>query len=109
MPHDEKKKETLGKPRIGLVPLEGIGICAGRVRGWAVETKYPDPDNWKDVDIQWYKDSFLRHWLAYQTDPKSINEESGLTHFDHACCTITFIAALEERRRQYEETNHNRH
>lgn len=93
MPDQEAKKDA-GKPRLSLVPTQIIyDIC--KVREFAVDHKYKDPDNWKNVDIQRYRDAAYRHFLLYLRDPDGVDEESGLPHYYHLCCNLAFICEIE--------------
>ena len=90
---DQTVKQDAGKLRITLVPLEIIR-CIAAVRMYGVE-KYKDPDNWKRVEPERYRDALMRHLLAYLDDPHSIDEESGLPHLWHAACNIAFLCEME--------------
>ena len=93
MPDQEAKKDA-GKPRLSLVPTQIIyDIC--KVREFAVDHKYKNPDNWKNVDIQRYRDAAYRHFLLYLRDPEGKDEESGLPHYFHLCCNLAFICEIE--------------
>lgn len=93
MPNQEAKKDA-GKPRLSLVPTQIIyDIC--KVREFAVDHKYKNPDNWKNVDIQRYRDAAYRHFLLYMRDPEGVDEESGLPHYFHICCNLAFICEIE--------------
>lgn len=84
--HDE------GKPRPTLVPTSLIwAVTAIREYGTA---KYHDPENWRTVEPERYRDAMYRHWLAYvggeQTDP-----ESGMPHLWHCACNLAFLIEQE--------------
>ena len=87
-------KSDEGKLKISLVPTEIIRAVA-RVRMFGVQ-KYVDPENWKTVEKQRYKDALLRHILAWWDDENSADEESGLPHLAHAACNIAFILEMEK-------------
>jgi len=89
-------KADAGKIRPTLVPVELIEDVAV-VRQYGVE-KYGDPDNWKHVEIERYRDAAYRHWLAYLRDPNSIDEESGIANYKHLACNIAFICYMERKR-----------
>lgn len=56
-------KADAGKPRPTLVPVSAIrAIMAVREYGCQ---KYHDPDNWRKVDPQRYRDAACRHLLDY--------------------------------------------
>ncbi len=88
-------KHDAGKLQITLVPTEIIRAIA-RVRMFGTE-KYKDPDNWKHVEPERYKDALMRHLLAYLDDLDSVDEESGLLHLWHAACNIAFLIELEDK------------
>lgn len=91
---DQEAKKDAGKPRLSLVPTQIIyDIC--KVREFAVDHKYKNPDNWKNVDIQRYRDAAYRHFLLYLRDPDGVDEESGLPHYYHLCCNLAFICEIE--------------
>lgn len=92
---DQTAKADAGKIRPTLVPIEAIeDIAVVRAYGNA---KYPKggSDNWKQVEVQRYRDALFRHLLAYIKDPKSKDEESGIEHYKHLICNAAFICALE--------------
>lgn len=105
-PNQECKKDA-GKPRIALVPMQILRDVA-EVRGWAVDNKYHDPDNWKDVELDRYINAMLRHTIAFVEDMESKDEESGLYHQYHAETNWVFISELLKRKRKNNgKTNSN--
>lgn len=89
-------KADAGKLKLTLVPRQIIkDICQVREYG---NEKYPEggPDNWKQVDIQRYRDALFRHFLAYLDDPHGVDEESGLPHLSHLCCNAAFLCEMEK-------------
>ena len=85
-------KADAGKMRPTLCPTEMIwAVTAIREYGCR---KYHDPENWKKVEPQRYKDAAYRHWLSYlggeEKDP-----ESGFPALWHVACNIAFLIALE--------------
>lgn len=90
---DQKAKADYGKPKLTLVPRQIIFDVA-KVREYGCQ-KYKDPENWKRVEIERYRDAAFRHFMAYLDDPKGIDEESGLTHLSHLACNIAFLCELE--------------
>lgn len=94
---DQSVKADAGKLQLTLVPWE-IVRCIAAVRMYGVE-KYGDPDNWKRVEIERYRDALCRHWLAYLEDPQGADEESGMPHLWHAACNLAFLCALEKGRK----------
>lgn len=98
MESNQKAKADAGKPRLTLVPMQMLYDIA-RVRMYGNE-KYPEggPDNWKQVEIQRYRDAAFRHFIAYLNDPKGVDEESGLSHLSHLACNIAFLCEMEKER-----------
>ena len=90
---DQDAKADKGKLQLSLVPTEMIRAVA-RVRMYGVE-KYKDPENWRRVEIQRYREAAYRHWLEYIDNSKSIDSESGLPALWHCCCNLAFLCALE--------------
>lgn len=74
-----------------LVPVQIIkDIREIRLYG---NKKYPEggPENWRQVEVQRYKDALLRHLLKYLDDPLSVDEESGLPHLSHIATNVAFL------------------
>lgn len=90
---NQKVKADAGKPRPTLTPVALIrAVTAVREYGCA---KYHDPDNWRKVEVQRYRDAAYRHWLAYLEDPGGCDAESGLPHLWHLACNIAFLIEIE--------------
>lgn len=89
----QEAKADAGKPRLTLVPQEVIWAVAA-VREYGCR-KYGDPENWRRVSPQRYRDALYRHWLAYLQDPAGTDEESGLPHLWHVACNVSFLCAME--------------
>lgn len=89
----QEAKADFGKPQLTLVPRAILPAIA-RVREYGCR-KYGDPDNWKQVDKQRYRDAAFRHFLAYLDDPEGADEESGLPHLWHLACNIAFLCEME--------------
>ena len=90
----QKAKADNGKPRLSLVPRRIIwDIAAIREYG---NKKYGDPENWRKVEPERYRDAAFRHFLAYLDDPYGVDEESGLPHLWHLCCNLAFLCDLED-------------
>lgn len=87
-------KADAGKPRPTLVPVSLINaVTAIREYGTA---KYHDPDNWRQVEPQRYRDALYRHWLAYLGGEQN-DQESGYPHLWHLACNVAFLIELEGR------------
>lgn len=92
---DQTAKADAGKLQLSLVPRQIIrDIAVIRMYGNA---KYGDPENWRQVEKERYRDAAFRHWLAYLDDPKGVDEESGLPHLWHCCCNLAFLCEMEDR------------
>ena len=92
---DQTAKKDRGKPRLTLVPMQMVWDVA-EVREWAVANKYKDPDNWKKVEVERYRDALLRHVLRYIQDPGGTDDETGLTHLAHVATNVAFLCELEK-------------
>ena len=86
---EQEAKADAGKLRLTLVPRRIIFEIA-KVREYGVK-KYIDPDNWKKVGDERYRDAAFRHFMAYLDDPYGVDEESGLPHLSHLACNIAFL------------------
>ena len=92
-PGDQISKRDAGKPRPTLVPVKAIrAIAAVREKGCE---KYGDPENWRKVEPQRYRDALYRHLLAYLEEPFGVDEESRLPHLWHLLTNAAFLVELE--------------
>ena len=91
----QEAKADAGKLQLTMVPT-GIIRAIARVRQFGT-MKHKDPDNWKQVEKERYRDAAYRHWFAYLDDPTGVDEESGLPHLDHLACNIAFLIEMEKR------------
>lgn len=90
----QEAKADAGKPRLSLVPRKIIwAIAAIREYG---NKKYGDPNNWKKVEPERYRDAAYRHFMRYLDDPTGVDEESGLPHLWHLATNISFLCELEK-------------
>lgn len=88
----QEAKADAGKPRPTLVPVSlNEAVTAVREYGCA---KYHDPENWRKVEPQRYRDALYRHWLAYLKGEK-LDKESGLPHLWHLACNAAFLIEME--------------
>jgi hypothetical protein len=85
-------KADAGKPRPTLVPVS-LTKAVTAVREYGCQ-KYNDPENWRAVEPQRYKDALYRHWLAY-LDGEEFDIESGLPHLWHLACNAAFLIEME--------------
>lgn len=91
--NDQTAKADAGKPQLTLVPRRIIFDIA-RVREYG-NAKYLDPENWRTVSKERYRDAAFRHFMAYLDDPEGVDEESGLPHLWHLACNIAFLCEME--------------
>lgn len=90
---EQEAKADAGKLQLTLVPREIIrNIAAVRMYG---NKKYGDPENWRTVSAERYRDALYRHFLAYLDNPSGIDEESGIPHLWHLACNVAFLCELE--------------
>lgn len=90
---DQTAKADAGKLQLTLVPRNIIReIAAVRMYG---NQKYGDPENWRDVEIDRYRDAAFRHFMDYLDDPAGVDPESGLRHLSHLACNVAFLCELE--------------
>lgn len=82
------------KPKLTLVPRKIIFDIA-KVREYGVK-KYGDPENWKRVEPERYRDAAFRHFMSYLDDPDGVDDESGLPHLAHLACNIAFLCETQE-------------
>lgn len=92
-PNQEAKADA-GKPRLTLVPRKIIWAIAA-VREFGVK-KYIEPDNWKRVEPERYRDALFRHLLAYLDDPDGKDPESGLPILWHVATNVAFLVEMME-------------
>lgn len=91
---DQTAKADNGKAKLTLVPRQIIWDIA-KIREYGTNKYHNDPENWKRVEKERYKDAAFRHFLAYLDDEKSVDEESGLEHLWHLACNIAFLCEME--------------
>lgn len=92
----EEAKADNGKPKLSLVPRQIIFDIA-KVREFGTK-KYGDSENWRQVEVQRYRDAAFRHFMAYLDDPYGVDEESGLSHLSHLACNIAFLCEMEHNK-----------
>ena len=93
VPPDQQAKADAGKPQLCMVPRQIIRDIA-EVREYG-NRKYGDPENWRTVSVERYRNAAFRHWLAYLDDPAGVDAESGISHLKHLACNIAFLCELE--------------
>lgn len=94
---NQAAKADYGKAKLSLVPSAIIWDIAA-IREYGTE-KYHDPENWRKVEPQRYRDAAYRHFLAYIDDPASVDKESGFPHLWHLACNIAFLCQFEKEKR----------
>lgn len=90
---DQEAKADVGKPRLSIGPFQYIEDVT-RVREYG-NAKYGDPENWRTVEVERYRDALYRHLLLYLKDPHGVDEESGLPHLWHVACNVAFLCDME--------------
>ena len=90
---DQTIKADAGKSRLTLVPRKILFEIA-KVREYGLK-KYKDPENWRKVEVERYRDAAFRHFMAYLDDPEGVDAESGLPHLSHLACNIAFLCEME--------------
>lgn len=91
--NDQTAKADNGKLRPTLVDMNMVeAVAVTRQYG---NEKYGDPDNWKTVSVERYRDALFRHLIAYLQEPYGRDAESNLPHIYHAATNMDFIIALE--------------
>lgn len=91
---NQEAKADDGKLRLTLVPRSIIRDIAV-VREYGTK-KYKDPENWKRVEKERYRDAAFRHFLEYLDDPDGVDAESNLPHLWHLACNIAFLCEMED-------------
>ena len=92
--NEQSAKADAGKLQLTLVPRQIIR-CIAVIRMYG-NKKYHDPENWRQVSKERYRDAAFRHFLAYLDDPRGKDAESGLPHLWHLACNIAFLCEMEE-------------
>ena len=93
--NNQTAKADAGKPRLTLVPRQIIYDIA-EVREYG-NKKYGNPENWREVEVERYRDAAFRHFIAYLNNPQGVDSESGIKHLKHLACNIAFLCELERR------------
>lgn len=91
---NQEAKADAGKPRLTLVPTS-LTWAVALIREYGTR-KYKDPENWRQIEPQRYRDAMYRHWLAY-LEGERLDPESGLPHLWHCACNLAFLIELETR------------
>ena len=92
--NDQTAKADGGKPELSLVPRNIIWDIAEVRRVGTI--KYKDPENWRRVEPERYRNALYRHFMKYLDDPYGVDDESGLPHLWHVACNVAFLCALED-------------
>lgn len=93
---NQTAKADAGKLQLHLVPVQIIrDIAEVRMYG---NKKYGDPENWRQVSPERYRDALARHFLAYLENPDSVDAESGIKHLKHMACNLAFLCEMEKEK-----------
>ena len=95
--NSEGVKYDGGKPKLSLLPLQGV-LEVAKVGAMGAK-KYGDHNFRGGMALTRFLDAALRHQLAY-LDGIDKDEESGLTHLAHAAWNL--LAAIEQQMRKPE-------
>ena len=90
---NECAKADAGKVRPTLVPPSMV-MAVAKVREYGCQ-KYHDPENWRCVEPQRYRDALYRHLLSYLGGEET-DAESGLPHLWHIACNVAFLIEMEQ-------------
>lgn len=93
--NNQVAKADAGKLQLTLVPRKIIWDIA-EIRRYG-NLKYHDPENWRQVEPQRYRDAAYRHFMKYLDDPAGVDEESGLPHLWHLACNVAFLCEMEDK------------
>lgn len=91
---NNEAKADKGKIRPTLCPVSLIKAVT-IIREYGCQ-KYKNPDNWKQVEAERYKEALYRHWLSY-LGGETFDEESGLPHLWHLACNVAFLIEMEAK------------
>lgn len=83
-----------GKVRVDLVPRAGI-VAAARAMAWGL-TKYEEHNYLKGLRWMGLYASIMRHLLLWAWEG-SPDDESGLSHLDHAAADTLMLCAIVEK------------
>lgn len=89
---NQEVKADAGKPRPSLAH-PSLVMAVTQIREYGCK-KYHDPENWREVEQQRYRDALYRHWLAYLNGEKT-DPESGMPHLWHMACNLDFLIERE--------------
>jgi hypothetical protein len=93
---NQEVKADGGKVRPCLVPPSLI-LAVAKIREYGCQ-KYNDPENWRLVDAERYRNALYRHWMAY-LDGEQYDAESKMSHLWHIACNVAFLIEMEEKPR----------
>ena len=88
----QEAKADAGKVRPTLVPPSLVNAVEA-IREYGCQ-KYHDPENWRKVEPQRYRDALYRHWLAYLGGEEK--DEESYFQFTYADDVITVTKVLDE-------------
>lgn len=92
--YEENGRKEIDTLERGFIPFPSLTRAVAAVREYGIQ-KYTDPENWRQVSPERYRDALYRHWLAYLDNPNAVDDESGLPHLWHMACNIMFLIEME--------------
>jgi len=81
---DSEKRKLEYLPDIGILADIAQVFEAGAEKGYK-------RDSWQDVEPERYKAAFLRHLIEWWADEDSVDEETGLEHFQLMLCNAYML------------------
>jgi len=95
---DESKKQTKGKLKWELLPLDCVEEVV-KVYDFYSDGKKYKPGSWRNLDkeyLQILKGAVQRHLTAWDTVSK-VDEESGITHLAHMIWNLLTMIHIEKK------------
>lgn len=93
---DKFNKNDSGKPPLAILFDTARGL-SGVAKVMAYGAKKYGRRNWYKVDNkERYISAALRH-LMYYTNGEKLDDESGMSHLDHAITSLLFLSELEKK------------
>lgn len=101
---DETVKQKKGKLPMHLILWKPVKWLV-KIRMYGLK-KYPNAENYKNVDtLDWY-DACLRHLIAWG-EQEFEDKESGYPHLAHALCNLCYLMEITSPSVEEFERTHN--